>query len=214
MTSRRSLTAGFFVTAVFLKIFGSGAMACGFDGLLGDQFSAQHPKSLLVAMAISDAVAKGFIDRGAVAPVAPGQQGYWRAMARLERFAALLARKSDPVRLPNVSILLIDSRLWTRLSRGAAHYGMEAHLSGPATGDVVIVTNEFILAALNEGTLTPRRAFDLGIVAVDGDKVLVSVIQEAIVAGGSPEKSSNDHSAAHRLLNPWGTRPGISQPAP
>ncbi len=33
------------------------SFACGFDGILGDGFSAEHPKSIAVAFAIGDAVA-------------------------------------------------------------------------------------------------------------------------------------------------------------
>ena len=70
------------MTSAALLLLVSGAAAppanaCGFDGILGDGFSAEHPKSIAVAFAISDAVTAGIVDKAALAPIVPGSQGYW-----------------------------------------------------------------------------------------------------------------------------------------
>jgi hypothetical protein len=180
------------------------AFACGFDGMLGDSFSAQHRKSLGVAMSVADAVESGALSREAIAPIEPGQKGYWRAMARVQRFSNLMsAAGGDSARLPAVSILLIDSGLWTRLRPGASGYEIEAHAKEPAAGDVVVVTNETVLASLDDGRLTPLRALDLGLVAVDGDEGPAKSVQSELIARID---ASNDAGAA-RIAPAWGRRP-------
>ncbi|WP_424363269.1 hypothetical protein [Methylocystis parvus] len=187
------------------------ASACGFDGLLGDQFSAQHAKSLPVAFAINDAVAAGVIGKAALAPIEPGQKGYWRAMMRLQRFAELLEATADRDGLPPVSILLIDSQLWTRLRPGPAGYEIEAHALRPAPGDVVIVTNEFVLAGIVEGSLSSRRALDLGVVAVDGDARLATSVQDKMLARIGSDKTPGGPRMARKILAPWGNKAVGSQ---
>lgn len=182
------------------------ASACGFDGLLGDQFSAQHAKSLPVAFAINDAVAAGIIGKDALAPIEPGQKGYWRAMMRLQRFAQLLEEPADRNGIPPVSILLIDSKLWTRLRPGPTGYEIEAHALQPAPGDVVVVTNEFVLAGINEGSLSSRRALDLGLVAVDGEERLATSVRDRILARIGADKAHSGPRMARKLLAPWGSR--------
>lgn len=194
-------------TSALLGVLAPVASACGFDGLLGDQFSAQHPKSLPVAFAINDSVAAGIIDKGALAPIQPGQKGYWRAMMRLEHFAALLAETVDQGKLPHVSVLLIDSQLWTRLRAGSTGYEIEPHARGPAPGDAVVVTNEFILAAITEGSLSARRALDIGVVAVDGESPLATLVKERMLERMTPEKTATERRIARKLLAPWGAKP-------
>ncbi len=186
------------------------AAACGFDGLIGDQFSAQHPRSLPVAFANNDSVAAGLIDKGALAPIQAGQTGYWRALARLEHFAALLAETADQGKLPHVSVLLIDSQLWTRLRAGPAGYQIEPHARGPAPGDTVVVTNEFVLAAITEGRLSARLALDIGVVAVDGERPLATLVQDKILAM-APERTDSERRITSKLLVPWGAKPARPQ---
>ena len=112
------------ITAAALLLLASGvatppSFACGFDGILGDGFSAEHPKSIAVAFAIGDAVASGIVDKAAVAPIVPGSQGYWRAVGRINAFHRLLAAASvGRSQSPSISLLFIDSKLWARLVRG------------------------------------------------------------------------------------------------
>jgi hypothetical protein len=195
------------VIAMLQGILGSVALACGFDGLIGDKFSAQHPKSLPVAFAITDAVGSGIIGKGALEPIQPGQKGYWRAMTRLANFAALLGDRTDSSRLPNVSILLIDSQLWTRLRGGSTGFEIEAHARGPELGDAVIVTNEFILAAIIEGDLSAGRALQIGVVAVDGDRAPAAWVKNQMSRGIAPGKMAPERKAVGKLVSPWGSTP-------
>ena len=195
-------------------VLASTAIACGFDGLLGDKFSAQHAKSLSVAFAISDSVASGAIGKGALAPIDASQRGYWQAMTRLQQFSWRLSGPSvTTAKLPPVSILLIDSRLWTRLRPESSGYAIEAHATGPAAGDVAIVTNEFVLAALIDGKLNVRLALETGVVALDGDAALATTVRNQMIAHFSLGKAVPERQTAPKFLPPWGSaRPSANLP--
>lgn len=207
MTSTEPFLARIMVIAFLQGLLGSDASACGFDGLIGDQFSAQHSKSLSVAFAINDAVASEIIGRGALEPIQVGQKGYWRAMTRLAHFASLLGEKAEPGKLPNVSILLIDSQLWTRLRAGPTGFEIVAHARGPEPGDAVIVTNEFVLAAIIDGELSAHRALQIGVVAIDGERLPAAWVEGQMSLRIAPEKISPERRTVGKLLSPWGRSP-------
>jgi len=129
-------------------------------------------------------------------------------MARLQRFSELMsAAGTNRDELPTLAVLLIDSGLWTRLRPGASGYEVEAHATGPAPGDAVVVTNEFVLASLDKGILAPSRALDLGLVAVDGDEAQASRVRHDLIARIDP---ANVQGAAGRIAPAWGRRPSGS----
>ena len=172
-------------TAAVLLFLGAGASpakACGFDGLLGDGFSAAHPRSMAVAFAISDAVAAGIIDKSAVSPIVPGSAGYWHAVGRLNAFQQLLSSTlTVGAQSPNISILFIDSKLWARLSPARQNYELQVHTSGAAPEDIVIVTSQAVLSAVLDGTLQAQTALDLGLIAVEGQQNEAEVTRRAMV---------------------------------
>ncbi|MFN3891837.1 MAG: hypothetical protein ACK4MV_15690 [Beijerinckiaceae bacterium] len=204
----RSLRIALGASLLSAGLLAPQAFACGFDGLLGDSFSAQHPKSLGVAMSVADAVTSGALGKEAVAPIEPGQKGYWRAMGRVQRFSNLMAAAGGAsARLPAVSVLLIDSGLWTRLRPSSSGYEIEAHAKEPAAGDVVIVTNETVLASLDDGRLSPLRALDMGLVAVDGDEAPATSVRRDLIARIDPAKAEG---FAPAIAPAWGRRqPGF-----
>jgi hypothetical protein len=176
------------ITAAASLLLASGvatppSFACGFDGILGDGFSAEHPKSIAVAFAIGDAVASGVVDKAAVTPIVPGSQGYWRAAGRIGAFHRLLAPASvDGSQPPSISLLFIDSKLWARFSPGPQGYELQVHTQGASPGDVVIVTSEAILAAVLDGTMTTQKPIDLGLIAIDGKQDETVAMRRLVVA--------------------------------
>lgn len=175
------------ITATALLLLTSGmapppSIACGFDGILGDGFSAEHPRSIAVALAISDAVAAGIVDKAAVAPIVPGSSGYWRAVGRIGTFHRLLAAaRSGDAGAPAISLLFIDSKLWARITPGPQGYALQVHAPGAHPGDVVIVTSEAILAAVLDGTMAAQRALDLGLIAIDGAPDQTAATRDLVV---------------------------------
>lgn len=169
----------------------TAGLACGFDGRLGDGFSALHPKSLAVAFAISDAVASGAVDRAAAAPIEPGPKGYWRAAGHIESLERrLVATPATLAKAPKISILFIESRLWSRLVASGQGYDVQMHVAGPTPGDLVIVTNETILASVLDGALAPRAALDLGVIAVDAAPPAADAIRAALLSGVSSKAAA------------------------
>lgn len=160
----------------------SRAIACGFDGALGANFGASHPKSLTVAFAVRDAVVKGRVDSAAIAPLVPGPGGYWRAASRVRSFQRLMSPSAAQGRAVGVSILFVESQLWSRLTPKPDGYQADLHMQGPAPGDVVIVTNETVLASMLSGVLKAQEALELGIVVLEGEKVAVESIKNAMIA--------------------------------
>lgn len=173
-----------FAALVVIVAFGAArsvAIACGFDGALGANFSALHPGSLAVAFAVRDAVAKGLLDRAAIAPIERGPKGYWRAASRVQGLQRLMsAARPAGGAGASVSLLFIESQLWSRLTPQPDGYQTDLHMSGPTSGDVVIVTNETVLASVLAGALKARLALDLGLIVVDGDRRAAETVAKAI----------------------------------
>ena len=200
------------MVSMTLAAAGAGAaFACGFDSVMSDRFSAQHAKSLPVAFAIGDAVVAGALDSAALAPIEAGPKGYWRAMARLQRLQQLLTEAAaEGTRFPDIAVLLIDSQLWTRLRAGPSGYEIEAHAAGPAPGDVVIVTNEYVLARIDDGTLDARRALEMGVVAVDGSAAAVTAVREHLLTRIDAAKPADSWRTARKFAPAWGAPVAIS----
>jgi hypothetical protein len=174
-------------TAAALLLFSSGiaapsSFACGFDGLMGDGFSAEHPKSMEVAFAISDAVTQGIVNKVAIAPVDPGSQGYWRAVGHITSFQRLLSIASDSSNQSGISLLFIESRLWSRIIPGPKGLDLQVHTAGASPDDVVILTNQTVLAAVIDGAMQAQTALDLGLLAIDGKKDQAEAMRQRIIA--------------------------------
>jgi hypothetical protein len=178
--------------AVGLSLFVCSPTAtrgCGSDDLLGDGFGASHTQSLTVAFAVSDAIDAGVIDKSALS----GQVGYERAVLRLGAFHRRLSATTAKVGAPgSISVLLVDSRLWSRLSPDARGYAIATHTAGPQAGDVVVVTHEAVLAALVSGKLSIATALDRGLLVVDGESTAVDSVRSLLNKsfGKKREKSS------------------------
>lgn len=206
----RSILYGISTAAVLLLLASGVAVppsfACGFDGLLGDGFSAEHPKSIAVAFAISDAVAAGIVDKTAMAPIDPGSRGYWRAVGHISSLQRLLSATGDTgAQPPSISLLFIDSKLWSRFSPGPNGYELQVHTSGASEDDIVIVTSETVLAAVLDGTLQARKALDLGLIAIDGRHDQAEAMCHVILAAtGHPRAGvvAGSPAASIRLFGP------------
>ncbi|UDM49291.1 hypothetical protein [Cupriavidus sp. MP-37] len=142
------------------------ATACGSDFVLGDEVGAAHPASIGVAFAIFDAR-----NAGMLAPASQVSDANARLSA--DEAAHLLEQRLAVVRarLPAVSLLLVESRLWTRYAPGGRGNANEHadHDAGPVDGDVVVVTGEEVLRGLLEGRIAWQQAVDGGLVALSGE---------------------------------------------
>lgn len=168
--------------ATTLALAGMGnlpALACGFDGLLDDGFAAAHPLSIAVACAIQDAEADNLLDRRASAPKSGDLATLFRATQYLHtwRFAmqAACTRNPDPA-LPSFSLFLIEPSMWNRYSLGAG-VRLALHTDGPPAGDPIVVTGECVLGAITVGRIGIERAWQRGLIALDGPRELQDFLQ-------------------------------------
>lgn len=163
---------------------------CGFDGLLGDGFGASHAQSLTVAFAIRDAIDADVMDKSALLSLS-GKVGYARAVQRLGAFHRQFSAGAATAPRP-ISLLLVDSALWSRLSPNRYGYDIATHTAGPHVGDDVVVTHEAVLAALVSGKLSIATALDRRLLVVDGESRTVDIVRSLLNESfGGKERSSN-----------------------
>jgi hypothetical protein len=70
--------------------------------------------------------------------------------------------------VPSFSIVLIGTMLWARFEQAGGKLEVTPHADGPASDDVVIVTDEPVLSALLESRITPQAARERGLIRLYG----------------------------------------------
>lgn len=136
---------------------------CGYDALYPNPFEQSWPGTLDVAMATAAAVND---DRLTRLPPLTGEAGFARSQAWLQ---ALKSRFQQVGVRGGVSILLVDSGLWSRL-RGKESLLLQLHTAGPYPKDRMMLLSEAALDALLAGTLTIEEALRLGVVDLPGEE--------------------------------------------
>jgi hypothetical protein len=191
MKNRTHVLAVIVLTSAFA--LASEVHACGFDGLMDGNFKALNPTSIKVAVAIRKAITSGELDASAAAPITPGAVGYWRAVKHIEAFKSLIV-SGHPSPIGPISVLLIDSDLWSRISPGPNGLVVDVHTVGPRDGDVVIVTSEPIIAAVLEGRTELQWALKHEVIAIDGPSDDAKAVL-ATVERSSPSQTLKAHAA-------------------
>lgn len=154
------------------------AQACGYhdpSSVNLGMLNLAYPDALHVRTAVWMAQRDGAISRDEQPAATDPQTATIRAMFRLRETVVRLGALRDRIGaaldgrpVPAFSIVLIGPMLWTRFERAGAALEMAAHSTGPASEDVVIVTDEPVVAALLDGRVTPREARKLGLVRYYG----------------------------------------------
>jgi len=179
ITARSLIQAAIAAASVALPLH---VAACGSDFVLGDEVGAAHPASLGIAFAMLDARSAGVLTPAGASATTDARLSADDAAHMLEQRLA-----SVRVNMPAVSMLLVESRLWTRYTpsgkRGAspddAHAG---HDAGPVEGDIVVVTGEAVLRGLLAGRLTWQQAVDMRLVALAGDPAAQTRVSALLAA--------------------------------
>jgi hypothetical protein len=172
--SGRSGRAGCCALAIFLIAGTPAAVACGFENPKSAQIARgvlnwAFPQALHVTSAVWAAQLEGLIDRAeSTTGIAPAFVSSQRAGAKLAAVRNSLAATVDAKSAPNVSIVLLGPMLWTRFVSEGSSLSMTVHSAGPAKDDVVIVTDEPVIAALLDGRMTPHVARDRGLLRLYG----------------------------------------------
>ena len=91
-------------------------------------------------------------------------------------------------------MILIEPMLWARFEFRAGELALQAHADGPAKGDVVVVSDEPVIAALAEERITPQEARRLGLVRFYGARGAVeevSFLLDSLAPAQSGQLSQN-----------------------
>jgi len=189
--SRRALGA-----ALVAALLAGPVTACMLEG---DDVTLQrvavgyaYPEALYVLGAVSSARLGGKLDwtLGIDATASPEQLRLvmLRINSALFKLRGRLASATPSVSAPALSIVLLEPMLWTRFATENGKLGMEVHRQGPANGDVVLVTEEPVIAAIVNGTLSFGEARSLGLVRLYGRGQDVATARAWLEADDSPAR--------------------------
>jgi len=159
-----------------LAAAGAGrAVACGYHpGLSADTFDAVHPNSLAVAVALHRAQGAGVLP---AEPAAPGLRGfpgedYRRAVRNLQ---ALQARLDQLAAAPGAdgavrfSLVFVRTRLWSQYTVRPDGASVDIHSPAAAKGETVVLSDESVLSAIEDGRLAFSAALNQGLVQIADD---------------------------------------------
>lgn len=158
------------------------AGACGYHGLIGDSFSASYPGSIDVAIALRTSLDRKQLK---AVPAVPPLLGLVRSTRWLEDFGRWAG--SSAAGAPDFSLLLVEPGLWTRYRKQVGGFAMEAHVSAPSAGEVVVITGEPALQALVERRLTLADALKTGVVRFQGAPEAIAQLQNTLTMAFSAE---------------------------
>ena len=202
-----NLTRGILLLATVLA--GSpAALACGFhdpSSINLGMLNLAYPDALHVRTAVWMAQRDGAIPRDDPPMASDPATATIHAMFRLretvlklgslrERLGAAL----DGRLAPSFSMVLIGPMFWARFEQAGATLDMEAHATGPASEDVVIVSDVPVVAALLEGRITPQEARKLGLVrfyGVQENTEFVALLLDRLAPPGSAGMSQHSQTA-------------------
>ena len=143
------------------------ASACGFEDPKGADAARGainwiYPDALHVTSAVWRAQLEGDIER---APAVKSLFAYQTATSRL---SALRVRLSGDDATPGFSVLLIGPMLWSQFRADDTGLTLIHHRDRAGADDVVIVTDEYVIAALVSGRLTASAAAERGLLRFYG----------------------------------------------
>ncbi len=176
------------------------AFACGYENpsdLAMGMLNWVFPKALYVRSAVWQAENAGILPPR---PDTPAKDlfggGFRRAAASMnglgERMGGVLPMAGQR---PSFSIVLIPAVMWTTYAATSGGYTVQVHADGPAKGDVVIVTDEKVVRALVDGSLTAVAAESHGLVRFYGPAGAQAQVRAAL-AGLPVAKSGPPASPA------------------
>ena len=156
-----------------------------------------YPDALHVRTAVWMAQADGRLTRREPEPDADPQSVTFRfqqsirlrdTQVRLDGLRGRLDIALAGQPMPAFAVVLIGPMLWTRFESAEGTVNMVPHATGPARDDVVIVTDEPVVAALAEGRITVREARAQGLVKTYGTSENVVRLSALLDRAFEPKK--------------------------
>lgn len=161
------------------------AFPCGFEDPNGADrargtLNWAYPDALHVTSAVWRAQLEGVLSRDDRPAAVKALVGFRRITADLSALRERLAPDRGEPDLPAFSMVLIGPMLWNRFASVGKALTISVHASGPEDEDVVIVTDQPVLAALIEGRITPQAAQERGLIRFYGPADRVSAIMARV----------------------------------
>lgn len=157
-------------------VLSPAVMACGFHGNVAvGALNAAYPNALWVRTAVWQAQIEGLLEHtDANPPASPVAERlalarrYRDVSGQLAQLRDHLAMQQSLAKTPPFSVLLMGPMLWSRFETHGDAVTLQVHTDGPVSGDVVLITDEPVLAALATGRMRMAQAVELGVVRVYG----------------------------------------------
>ena len=166
------------------------ARPCGFedpDSVAGQRgvMNLAFPKSAWVSTAVWQAQRAGNLPPDALAqstdltPQARGTLQVMRVTWLLKSLAKQLDVAPGAMDRPAIAVVLMGPMLWSRIEPrdGAIAARAHVHVSGPESGDVVLVTDTPAIEAIVGAGMRFERAQELGVVRLYGSAAQVGAVQ-------------------------------------
>lgn len=170
------------VAAIGVVLSASSALSCGYHnsadvarGLL----NWVYPKALYVRTAVWQAERTGIL-RKRQRKAGSNPLRYLLVAKQLEKLAALLPPSADPSERVSFSVVLLSSVLWTNFSDVSGKYRAQVHSTGPRPGEVVVVTDEPVIAALVSGHIDSTVAERHGLLRFYGDEAEQEAVKKTL----------------------------------
>ncbi len=176
------------IGALALLVSTPVVQACTLDDVDGslsrDTLNHYYPDALDVLARVVDA------RRAAGLPPSPGLTPtpvhVQRLMVLTSQFDRGMRAAVGETRTPPVALLLIESMLWARLPASPSKAAAQLHATGPAEGDLVVVTSEDTVRQVVAGNETWVQAKARGLLRLygrqaDQDALLAAVTRAAAV---------------------------------
>lgn len=151
------------------------AISCGYEDPNGADVARgflnwSYPNALYVTSAVWRAQSDGVIPANESVPNVKVLLGYdyRQSVNKLDVLRAGLIVAAGRQSTPVFSMVLIGPMLWTRFEGIGTALTMTPHVNGPSKGDVVVITDEPVVAALIDKRVTPQVARELGLIRFYG----------------------------------------------
>ncbi len=163
-------------------------IACGYHGNAAvGALNVAYPNALWVRTAVWQAQLDGLLARADANPPANPiaerlalAQRYREVSGQLTQLRDHLAAQRPQQPTPTFAVLLMGPMMWSRFEQQGDAMALQVHADGPVSGDVVLLTDEPVLAALATGRMRLAQAIELGVVRLYGPQTAASTVSAAI----------------------------------
>lgn len=154
----------------------TSALACGYhSGLENAAFDVVHPKSIGVAVAIRQATDRGFLEsRPTPVTLASLWGGDYRdAVRQLQELDEKISRAAPEMNDGEdwkFAFVYVRTRLWAQYTVRSDGATVMVHTPAAASSEIVVLSDESVLKAINSGRLSFQTAVAEGLIQFSNDR--------------------------------------------